>query len=194
MKRTSNKGDSRPSTGKPPPPAWEPELFVDPGESAAELKKKEALEWSKEDEQLLRGRIREAMEKIENISCGLGTARKQGEGYEGDSGGGLRRGGGGDGGVRVATAARRDRKGRKSAGAAHEDDGSIEGLHGALKLSLELVTTGEKHASANTTTMTDLSEWLLNLEQKQLVSSECFAYLISPHSETLDPSPNLSFS
>lgn len=178
----SRKIGRRQISSKPAPPAWEPETLVDLGESAAAAalgqQQQSAPDWNEEDERLLRGKIREAMEKIEGISSCLEHGKRGGEtnsssvgGGDGSSGG-RRVGGGGGGGdaAAIATSSGRDRRGgRNRSAATREDDGSIEGLHGSLKLSLELVTSGEKHASANTTAMADMSEWLSNLEQKQLV-------------------------
>lgn len=161
------------AVARPAPPGWEPVILTDDENSAAF---QEATEWSEEDEHVLRARIREAMAKIDSISGGLGNARK---------GAGCSRGGGsgratstadgrrtGGTGTEVGVAeSRRNRRGGGVARASPEDESSIDGLHGALKLSLELVTTGERHASANTTAIADMSEWLLNLEQKQLVRS-----------------------
>lgn len=124
------------------------------------------------------------MAKIEGITGGLQSsgnangergaldgenvtnAGRRGAGGSGSTGAALGAGGGGiKGKLTTAREGRREHDTRDG----QDGDGSIEGLRGSLKLSLELVTTGEKHASANTTVMADMSEWLLNLEQKQLV-------------------------
>ncbi|CAM9705857.1 unnamed protein product, partial [Ectocarpus sp. 12 AP-2014] len=53
-----------------PPPAWEPEAFLNTGENAA-AETEAAQTWSKEDEMALRGRIRDTITKIEDLSGGL---------------------------------------------------------------------------------------------------------------------------
>lgn len=155
-----------------PPPAWEPEPFLETEESAAAraIKEMESRPWSKEDERALRGRIRDTMAKIEDISGGLQQPGPSGEGG-GHGGPGAGRGGGNGSGSSAAGASR-SRKNNQTRAASNqpEIDGSIKHLHESLQISLELVATGEKHASANTTTIADMSEWLSNLEQKQLVS------------------------
>lgn len=80
--------------------------------------------------------------------------------------------GGVDGGnkrIGGGIASGRDRRGRSISGGSRAEYGSIDGLRNLLKLSLELVANGEKHASSNTAAMTEMSEWLSTLEQKQLV-------------------------
>lgn len=155
-----------------PPPAWEPELFLETEESATARAKKEleSRPWSKEDERALRGRIRDTMAKIEDISGGLQQPGPS-AGAGGDGGPGTGRGG--KGGPSSSTASvSRSRNATQARAAANQpgSDGSIQNLHESLQISMELVATGEKHASANTTTIADMSEWLSNLEQKQLVS------------------------
>lgn len=159
---------------KPPPPAWEPDILVDVGDAAAaEQAEIRSRSWSKEDERALRGRIRDTMAKIEDISGGLQDPAGKGEaGGRVDGGDGRR--GGGDGAGSLPAGGGRRRKANQAVAAANQagGEGSIKSLHESLQLSLELVATGEKHASANTTTIADMSEWLSNLEQKQLVGSQ----------------------
>lgn len=154
-----------------PPPAWEPEPFKETEESAATRAKQEmeSRPWNKEDERALRGRIRDTMAKIEDISGGL---EQPGPSEAGGHGGGVAGRGGGTGSGPSAAGVSRSRKNNQMRVASNqlESDGSIKNLHESLQISLELVATGEKHASANTTTIADMSEWLSNLEQKQLVS------------------------
>lgn len=159
---------------KPPPPAWEPGILVDADESAAtEEAERHTRSWSKEDERALRGRIRDTMAKIEDISGGLQDSAGNGEaaGHR-DGGNGGERGGAGAGSLPAGGGRRR--KANQPGAAVNQvgSDGSIKSLHESLQISLELVATGEKHASANTTTIADMSEWLANLEQKQLVGSK----------------------
>lgn len=159
---------------KPPPPAWEPDVLVDVEESAAATEaESRSRSWNKEDERALRGRIRDTMAKIEDISGGLPDSGGNGEaGGHGDGGNGGR--GGGTGAGSCPASGGRRRKPNQAGAAANQagSEGSIKSLHESLKISLELVATGEKHASANTTTIADMSEWLSNLEQKQLVGSD----------------------
>ncbi|CAM9851089.1 unnamed protein product [Scytosiphon promiscuus] len=145
---TGRAGSSRPTsvsatTGvRPPPPAWEPEYLVSDGDAGgAEATEARSPEWSNEDEQDLRCRIRDTMAKIEGISGGLQNSGGKGEA--------------GDAGVAASQA---------------DGEGSIKDLYDSLQISMELVATGEKHASANATAIEDMSEWLSGLEQKQLIN------------------------
>lgn len=169
------------------PPAWEMGVLVDAEESAATAEAEgRSRSWSKEDERALRGRIHDTMAKIEDISGGLqdsgGNSEAGGHGGGGNGG----RGGGTGGGPFPASGGRR-RKANQAGAATNQvgSEGSIKSLHESLKISLELVATGEKHASANTTTIADMSEWLSNLEQKQLVGTD--AAQSSPCNSVLSP-------
>ena len=147
------------------PPAWEPEVFVDLADvTPAALERGQlppAPTWNEKEERKLRAEIREALSKIEFITVGLpGAGRKA-------LGGG---GGGGGAGGGAGLASEKGREGRGSARVGNAEEGSIEGLHDSLKLLLELITTGEEHAAANTNVIADMSDWLSNLEQKRLVS------------------------
>lgn len=156
-----------------PPPAWEPEVFLHTGENAA-VEAEVAQTWSNEDEMALRGRIRDTITKIEDLSGGLqGSGGKEREEDDGGGGGAEAQGRGSGPGPIPAGGSRKKRKNHRG-GAVNQaggGEGSIKNLHESLHLSMELVATGEKHASANTTTIADMSEWLSHLEQKQLVSS-----------------------
>lgn len=63
----------------------------------------------------------------------------------------------------------RERRGGSISGGSRADDGSLEGLQKLLNLSLELVANGEKRATSNTAAILEMSEWIVTLEQKQLV-------------------------
>lgn len=157
-----------------PPPAWEPELFLETEESAAAraTKELESRSWSEEDERALRGRIRDTMAKIEDISGGLQEPRPSEKPW-GDEGHGAGRGGGpGSGSSMTGASTRRKNNQTRAASNQPGSDGSIKNLHDSLQISLELVATGEKHASTSTAAIADMSEWLSNLEQRQLVSSK----------------------
>lgn len=132
----------------------------------------QSSEWSKEDEQDLRCRIRDTMAKIEGISDGLHNSAGKAEGS--DNGNGGRKPGTAVGSGPPRTAGRKRGKGNLAGTTAcqAEDDGSIKNLHESLQVSMELAATGEKHASANTTAIEGMSEWLSGLEQKQLVSAQ----------------------
>ncbi|CAM9497537.1 unnamed protein product [Ectocarpus fasciculatus] len=157
-----------------PPPAWEPETFLNAGENAA-AEAAEAQTWNKEDEMALRGRIRDTITKIEDLSGGLqGSGGKEREGDDGGGGGeGAEGQGRGNGPGPIPAGGGRKRRNNHRGGAVNQaggGEGSIKHLHESLHLSMELVATGEKHASANTTTIADMSEWLSHLEQKQLIN------------------------
>lgn len=157
-----------------PPPAWEPEAFLNAGGNPA-AESAAAQTWNKEDEMALRGRIRDTITKIEDLSGGLqGSGGKEREGGDGGGGGGAEGQGRGSGPGPISAGGGRKRRNNHRGGAVDQaggGEGSIKNLHESLHLSMELVATGEKHASANTTTIADMSEWLSHLEQKQLVSS-----------------------
>lgn len=179
-RRTPNgrSGGDRPSSNpaamgvKPPPPAWEPENLVTAGDaSGAGATEGQSPEWNKEDEQDLRCRIRDTMAKIEGISGGLQDSGGKREAVDGGNGGRRQGAAAGSGPPPIG----RGRRKNNQAGATvcqTNGDGSIQGLHDSLKISMELVATGEKHATANATAIEDMSEWLSGLEQKQLVSCE----------------------
>ncbi|CAM9477034.1 unnamed protein product, partial [Ectocarpus sp. 12 AP-2014] len=155
-----------------PPPAWEPEAFLNTGENAA-AQAEAAQTWSKEDEMALRGRIRDTITKIEDLSGGLqGSGGKEREGDDGGGGGAeAQRRGNGPG--PIPPGGGRKKRNNHRGGAVNQaggGEGSIKNLHESLHLSMELVVTGEKHATANTTTIADMSEWLSHLEQKQLIN------------------------
>ncbi|CAB1115524.1 unnamed protein product [Ectocarpus sp. CCAP 1310/34] len=155
-----------------PPPAWEHEVFLNTGKNAA-AEAEAAQTWSKEDEMALRGRIRDTITKIEDLSGGLeGSGGKEREGDDGRGGGAEAQGRGNGPGPIPAGAGRKKRNNHRG-GAVNQaggGEGSIKNLHESLLLSMELVATGEKHASANTTTIADMSEWLSHLERKQLIN------------------------
>lgn len=160
---------------KPPPPAWEPEHLVNTGDAVgAGSTDSRPQEWSKEDEQDLRCRIRDTMAKIEGISGGLQNPGGKGEAGDGGNGGNGGRRSGASAGSGPPPVGRGRRKNNQAGATVSqaEGDGSIKDLHDSLQISMELVATGEKHASANATAIEDMSEWLLGLEQKQLVSQE----------------------
>lgn len=160
---------------QPLPPAWEPETLADAGDAAAaEAAELRSRPWNKDDERALRGRIRDTMSKIADISGGLQDAREStaAEGHAGGGGGGGdgERGRGGGAGPVAATGGRRTKSSQAGVAANQaEGEASIKSLHESLKISMELAATGEKHASANTTAIADMSDWLTNLERKQLV-------------------------
>lgn len=163
----------------PLPPAWEPETLLDAGAAAAaEAAELRSRPWNKEDERALRGRIRDTMSKIEDISGGLQDAGRKGEAgiLDGSGGEGGRWRGGGAGSFRAAAGRRTKSSQAGTAATQAEGEGSIKNLHESLRISLELAATGERHASANTTAMADMSEWLSNLERKQLVSPDQAVY------------------
>lgn len=154
------------------PPAWEPGVLVEADDAtvAAEAERRSRT-WNKEDERALRERIRGTIGKINDISGGLQDSGDNGEaGGHGDGGNGGR--GGANGAGSCPTSQGRRKKANQAGAAASQAGSSIKSLHESLKISLELVATGEKHASANTTTIADMSEWLSNLEQKQLVGTQ----------------------
>lgn len=153
---------------KTPPPAWEPGVLVEADDAAlAAEAERRSRTWNKEDERALRERIRGTIGKINDISGGLQDSGDNGEaGGQGDGASGRRGGGNGSGSCSSSESRRRK---ANQAGAASQAGSSIQSLHESLQISLELVATGEKHASANTTAIADMSEWLSNLEQKQLV-------------------------
>ena len=153
---------------KTPPPAWEPGVLVEADDAAlAAEAERRSRTWNKEDERALRERIRGTIGKINDISGGLQDSGDNGEaGGQGDGASGRRGSGNGSGSCSSSESRRRK---ANQAGAASQAGSSIQSLHESLQISLELVATGEKHASANTTAIADMSEWLSNLEQKQLV-------------------------
>jgi len=153
--------------------------LVDVGDAAAaEAAERRSRSWDKEDERALRGRIRDTMSKIEDISGGLQDAR--GNNKAGGQGGGIdgERGRGGGAGLFPATGSKRPKSGLAGVEANQAgEEANIKSLHESLKVSLELAATGEKHASANTTAIADMSDWLTNLERKQLVGAYKAVYL-----------------
>lgn len=158
---------------QPLPPAWEPETLVDAGDAAAaEAAELRSRPWNKEDERALRGRIRDTMSKIADISGGLQDTSGNNE-AGGQTGGAGERGRGGGAGSVPATRGRRTKSSQADVAANPAGgEASIKSLHESLKISLELAATGEKHASANTTAIADMSDWLTNLERKQLVGPD----------------------
>lgn len=154
------------------PPAWEPEGHLN---SRRWDGIPNAPERSEGDENAIREQIHDAIERIESISGGLtgktatvsGAQRTSREGAGGGTSGGT-----GDGpvmGAREAALEPRPDRRRKTLQSKALEESSIAGLHGSLKMSLELATAGERHASASTEAMADMSEWLLSLERKQMV-------------------------
>lgn len=118
------------------------------------------------------------MAKIEDISGGLQDSRVNGEpGIRGDGGNAGRGGAGGGVGSLPGSGGRQKKANRAGAAASQAaGEGSIKSLHESLQISLELIATGEKHALANTSTIADMSEWLSNLEQKQVVGQNASLY------------------
>lgn len=88
-RRNRNNNTSK-SVVKHPPPAWEPEAYIDSSEQDEADK---LPEWNEEDERILRARIREAIEKIESMSGGLtdddggGTGAQENAGKKSDGAG-----------------------------------------------------------------------------------------------------------
>ncbi|CAN0027481.1 unnamed protein product, partial [Choristocarpus tenellus] len=119
---------------------------------------------NQEDESVLRARIQEVMARIDDISDGLCPSK--GQATMKDRGVPVTSSEGSDG--EVCTSG--DFAGTRGKPTGPETDGSIKGLHGALKLSMELVSAGEKHASDNSVAMAEMSTWLTDLQRKQIAS------------------------